>query len=125
MYNQRIKYLWILFGIGFPFLMNACGTNGTNEANSYGTGPVTVSSNTVDFNTLYTEVLEPNCVHCHGSSFSSESFILNYVTPGDPSSSTLYTDVASGRMPLNGPVLSADRINLVADYINALSGSGN
>ncbi len=112
-----MKYGIFLFGI--LLILSGCGTTGTDEAASYGTTPGGVPTS-VDFATLSAQVLTPNCIQCH-SGFATESVVLLYVEAGSPTTSTLYTIVASGEMPKNGPRLSSQKIALIENYINGLS----
>ena len=45
--------------------------------------------------------------------------LFQLVVPGDPSSSSLYKILASGRMPLVGPRLNSDALAAIAGWIGA------
>jgi hypothetical protein len=48
----------------------------------------------------------------------SYSGVMNYVSAGNPNSSSLYTDVKNGKMPQGGSLSTAD-ITTIYDWISA------
>lgn len=81
----------------------------------------------VTFKFIYRNILNPRCVGCHGGSggysFDRYKDVMEAVTPGDPEKSLLYTEVASGAMPDEGPKLSPEQVQQIKDWI--LSGAPN
>ncbi|HEY6986727.1 MAG TPA: c-type cytochrome, partial [Bryobacteraceae bacterium] len=76
----------------------------------------------VDFRSTIAPILEQQCLHCHGPGahvdLSSRERLLNrkYVTPGNPSKSSLFTSVEKGTMPPGGK-LSPAQIAAIHDWI--------
>ncbi|HEX3599580.1 MAG TPA: hypothetical protein VHU84_05520, partial [Lacipirellulaceae bacterium] len=76
----------------------------------------------VDFRSAVAPILEQQCLQCHGPGahvdFSSRQRLLdqNYVTPGSPSKSPLYTSLEKGSMPPGGK-LPATQIAAIRDWI--------
>lgn len=88
---------------------------GTDYASRFSGGP-TANLTSVDFATLRSQVLNPyGCIRCH-SSMGSEEGLASYVSAGNPEASSLYTSVASGRMPPEAP-LAASGVQIVRAYI--------
>ena len=86
----------------------------------------------VDYNTQIQPIFDNNCTSCHiygnasgGSTLTSYSSVMTNsnsgasVVPGDHASSLLWQRVNNGSMPpQNNPDLSADQINLIAQWID-------
>jgi hypothetical protein len=72
---------------------------------------------------LESDILSPICSSCHGGSGGLfvlvYSSISTFVTPGNPSGSTLYQEVSSNAMPQGGPPLSATQKQEISDWISA------
>jgi mono/diheme cytochrome c family protein len=72
-------------------------------------------------------IFNASCSSCHGSRASGgvqlNSFenlmASNVITAGDSAGSVLWQEVDSGSMPKAGGKLSAEQIQLIADWINA------
>jgi mono/diheme cytochrome c family protein len=72
-------------------------------------------------------IFNASCSSCHGSRASGgvqldsfESLMAsNVITAGDAAGSILWQEVESGSMPKAGGKLSAEQIQLIADWINA------
>lgn len=83
-----------------------------------------------EFENLKNKVLTPKCIACHRRMGDEESFIKNYVIPGDPEKSKAYDSVIKQRMPKSPkaedgsqpPVvpLTETEIKLLKDYISNL-----
>lgn len=88
-----------------------------------------------DFDREVRPLLAARCVRCHGGERTAAGFDMTtaeafakagVVVKGDPAASRLYQHVASGKMPMGGPRLSAEEVALVSDWIRggaAYSGS--
>ena len=82
------------------------------------------NSATITFSSIKSDVMQNACMNCHNGPLAAGANIdlstygstLGYITPGSPSSSTFYTDLQSGRMPLGGS-LSSSQIQEVSDWI--------
>jgi hypothetical protein len=86
----------------------------------------------VDYNSQIQPIFNNNCTSCHmygnasgGSTLTSYSGVMTNsnsgasVVPGDHANSLLWQRVNNGSMPpQNNPDLSADQINLIAQWIN-------
>lgn len=72
---------------------------------------------------IYTNILKPKCVGCHGSaggySFATYSATLKAVVPGSPSQSLLYSSTQSGSMPKGGTRLTTQQLDLIYKWIQA------
>jgi mono/diheme cytochrome c family protein len=87
----------------------------------------------VTFSQIESTILGPKCVSCHqspdgqaGVNLDSYAAIENapathghaILEPGSADTSHLYDAVKSGDMPPGGPMLSADEIQMIRDWIN-------
>jgi mono/diheme cytochrome c family protein len=110
---------WILILIGSTALVGCGMITGKDPAPALqAEGSVSsVSPNNSALTTQAVSILQTNCASCHGSSGQggvsnitnpSNLVATNLIVPGDPASSTLYTAISSGTMPLNGPLSSSD-----------------
>ena len=98
--------------------VNSAGAS-TNSAN---TSVTTLSAgDKTTFNYVYTNIIQPNCVSCHGNAggvtLSSYNNVRNYVTAGNAAGSTLYTAITQRNMPPGSP-LSTDQITSLRNWIN-------
>ncbi len=80
------------------------------------TTPASPTSEIVTFEQLKNDLLLGKCLRCHAW-VKSEDEVLKRVVPGEPNSSELFMQVDSGNMPIGGPVLSSDELDLVFNYI--------
>jgi len=97
-------------------------------------GPLTQQGDD-SFALLSANILQPKCSSCHsGSSPAGGIDLTNYtsilaakgvVTPGDPAHSTLYNEIQSGDMPDGGPVLTANEVQAIHDWIAAGAPNGS
>jgi mono/diheme cytochrome c family protein len=75
------------------------------------------------YSSIAANILQPDCVYCHsganGYAFDTYANTMKEVSPGDTSSSALYTAVSSGQMPMSGNRLSQKQIQAIADWIMA------
>jgi mono/diheme cytochrome c family protein len=85
--------------------------------------PTPAPAPTATFSSIYTNIIQPRCVSCHGGAagytFTSYSGVMRAVTPNSTSSSKLYTATKSGSMPASGSALTAQQLQNIADWINA------
>jgi mono/diheme cytochrome c family protein len=83
----------------------------------------------ISFADVQRYVFNPMCIRCHsGTQPAGDINLTNYaallsdpdaVKGGNPDTSSLYTEVASGGMPKDGAALSQARIGLIYDWIKA------
>ena len=81
--------------------------------------PPVANSSPVSFSATVQPILSQNCVSCHsgqGVNLTTYAAVRSLVVPGNPASSTLYSVVASGRMPPNGR-LSQAQMQAISDWI--------
>jgi cytochrome c553 len=76
------------------------------------------------FSYINSNILQPKCVSCHGSSggysFASYSSTVKAVTSGQPTLSPLYLSVApGGTMPQGASPLSSTDVQAISDWIGA------
>ena len=101
------------------------------SAASTGATPVPITSTgTSTFTLVNSQILQPKCLGCHGSGSSPDfstygSFATNtqWVTPGNPAGSSIYTAVSQGLMPQGGTPLNASELSLISSWIQ--SGAAN
>jgi cytochrome c553 len=86
------------------------------------------------FNAIKLNILDPKCLRCHDSSGEGGVDLTNYksimanpglVVAGDLQNSRLYTEVFTGSMPEDGPVLNANEISAIANWIEAGAPDGD
>lgn len=70
----------------------------------------------VTFETLKKEILIPSCLGCHAGT-NTEEKLMKWININAPMSSRLYLSVKEQRMPKNGPPLSEEKLNLIANYL--------
>jgi mono/diheme cytochrome c family protein len=70
----------------------------------------------VSYAQLKTQVLTPHCISCH-SNAATETGLQQWITPGVPDQSALFTIVEIGSMPKNQPPLDTASLELVRNYI--------
>ncbi len=109
------NYLVSLSTLGLLALAG-CGGTGTEEDTWFNGQDLATA--TASFANLNKFVLQPYCVKCH-SDFSSATSVAKSIIPGSPSTSRIYTLVASGDMPRGSPALTSAQMALLANYINS------
>jgi mono/diheme cytochrome c family protein len=76
----------------------------------------TPTPDTVSFSELKTQILVPyGCTSCH--SLGTESKLLKWMNLTNPTSSSLYTSVKNGSMPIGGQDLNSEDKAIVLKYI--------
>jgi mono/diheme cytochrome c family protein len=89
------------------------------------TASPTATPSAATFSQVYQQILQPKCLSCHSSgspNFSSYTAFAKksaYIVAGNPEHSGLYTEVASGSMPMGGKNLTASELALVYSWIEA------
>ncbi|MBY0516360.1 MAG: hypothetical protein K2P81_05600 [Bacteriovoracaceae bacterium] len=91
-----------------------CEKSGTNESQIYRSVPSIKDG--VSFQTLQEFILKPQCISCHGW-VADESQVRMRVVQGNLNASTLYVQLASGKMPKGAGALSQQQLKLVEGYI--------
>jgi mono/diheme cytochrome c family protein len=106
---MKMTVMWPLrIGLLAVALVSGCGSSAT-------------------FTQVNQQILTPSCVSCHHaggqspdlSSYASFATNTEYVVPGNPSQSLIYTVTESGQMPQNGPALTAAQEQLLSSWIAA------
>jgi len=96
-------------------LLAGCQESGTNEGQLFRTIPAATGA--VSFSTLRDFILKPQCVGCHGWA-QDEAQVRTRIIPGNAKASSLYVELATGKMPRGGGTLSPQQLKLVENYIN-------
>lgn len=103
------KTTQLLFSLGFNLVINGCGSRELHVPSSEAFPPT--------FKSIRRRILEPRCVSCHTSLVSHQMVIQDWVRPGNPSRSQLYTIVQSGEMPLYGEKLKDPELESLKTWI--------
>jgi len=87
------------------------------------------------FALISTNILQPKCASCHSgtkpageidlSTYASVMAAKGVVVAGDPTHSSIYSEVKTGDMPDSGPVLSANEVQAIFDWIAAGAPDGS
>jgi hypothetical protein len=108
-------------------LLSACAGSGPSGAlpGAGVVGPPVAPTGQITFARVNEAILQPSCVSCHSGSeisggvdLSSYQNVIRHVTPGNSSSSQLYTAVASGRMPQGGSPPSPELVGELRAWID-------
>ncbi len=101
----------------------SCIEAGSDEGSTFRViDPITIGDNdTVSFELLKKNILEPMCLRCHAWALD-EAKVQTRIVPGNPEGSTLFRLVENGSMPVGGPALTLDQLDIVRRYI---VGKGN
>lgn len=90
---------------------------------SAGSASLLSTGTIIPFSAVQSQVLNPQCLGCHSASnasggvdLSSYAKVVTLVKAGNPSSSLLYTEIASGSMPMGG-TLAPELKTLVYNWI--------
>lgn len=76
----------------------------------------------VTFDDVFTNVINTNrCMQCHSSWASDEQKVLQRIKAGDPDASSFFVKMKDGSMPLGGPAVSSQSLEIVERYINDLN----
>lgn len=77
------------------------------------------------FSSIHSLILVPKCVSCHSATgerpqedYTSYLSTIETVIPGDPVGSLLYAQCLFGEMPKGNPMLSADELAALRDWID-------
>lgn len=82
---------------------------------------ITPPDQKVTFNDIFNKVIGTNrCLQCHSSWASDEEQVLQRIKPGDPGASSFFIRMENGSMPLGGPVVSDESLEIVKRYIEGL-----
>lgn len=80
--------------------------------------PIIPELRTVTFEDLKTNVLTPHCISCHEGMKEPEG-LNRYMVEGHPDLSSLYHEVAQGKMPKGKPALDQALVEMIKTYISA------
>ena len=110
------KSVFCIAGATFLFALTACYYHRKNETFS------SVASVAPHFSSINSGIIQPKCMPCHDSSmkgrdFSSYAGVLKLTTPYAPGSSSFYTQIEAGTMPVDRPMLSDDEILAIYEWI--------
>ncbi len=107
-----------LIGVFALLTLVSCIEAGSDEGGTFKViDPITVGENDpVTFAMLKQSILEPMCLRCH-SWVSDEAKVDTRIVPGNPDGSSLFRIVESGSMPVGGPALTLDQLDIVRRYI--------
>lgn len=110
-----MKQLFFLLSL---VLISGCIETGRDESLQFRvTEPIIAPiEDQVTFQMINEAILTPLCVRCHGWA-SDEPKVNSRIVPGFPEQSRLFTIVESGSMPIGGPVLTLDQLDLLRRYI--------
>lgn len=77
---------------------------------------------TPHFSSINAGIIQPKCVSCHSPSGGAPDFttyggVLRRVKPSSASTSSFYTAVESGSMPIDSPQLSDDEILAIFQWV--------
>ena len=77
---------------------------------------------TPHYSSINAQIIQIQCMPCHTTSGGAPDFttydgLLKRVKAGNPDSSSLYTEVSSGDMPVDRPQLSDDDIIAIYQWI--------
>ncbi len=111
----KLRLNFICLFIITLFALTSCG-NRNEEDPYYYNSPQTQA--TATFTSLQNSVFNSSCIQCH-QQMGSYSGVRNYITPGNPQTSSLYQAVASGQMPRNNYRLSNSQINSISKWIQS------
>ena len=117
MYRFKLLALGVWAIASFMVLSTGCLPRGTDFSKLYREPmPAMIA---VNYTALRASILTPQCISCHAD-FGTEEGLLNYVVPGDSTSSALYRSVANGSMPPKGPPLTGTALGMFKTYIDGL-----
>ncbi|PWU17975.1 MAG: hypothetical protein C5B49_07910 [Bdellovibrio sp.] len=124
--NSLVPVLALVF-LSPAFL--SCGYVGPSNPGAYTSSTSSSSgssgySNPPTFSEINSQIIQPNCLVCHSSgtyTFTTYDTLIagGVVKSGSPSTSTLYLDVSSGKMPQGGTPLSTTDVNAIDNWISA------
>ena len=116
--NKNITLL--LFFI--VFMLASCKEIGTSEDGQFQIIDSIPFDEKVTFSDLQKNVISSNrCIQCHGSWITDESKVLQRIVKGNPEASSFYIRLKNGSMPLGGPPVSTETLEVVERYINDLA----
>ena len=115
-----MKTLTSLLKLGsFAFILSACGAKlGSGESSEF----LILSGQTgaVTFETLKASFIEAKCASCHAWSLNEEE-VKKRIEPGSPETSSFYTLMENGQMPVGGTPISPAQLKLTREYIISLA----
>ncbi len=111
----EVKIQIALFFLGSIALVQ-CGYQRRNEDYSQ------LASVTPHFSSVNLNIIQPKCLPCHTQTGGAPSFttyleISRRIKPYQANSSSFYTTVESGSMPIGRPMLSDDEILAIYQWI--------
>lgn len=115
----------IVIGVFIALTLVSCIEAGSSESGTFKViDPVTIGDDDkVSFALLKQNILEPMCLRCHAWVLD-EAKVDTRIVPGDPDGSSLFRLVENGSMPVGGPALTLDQLDIVRRYIIAKGSAG-
>lgn len=100
------------------FSLQSCLEAGSDEASVFQIRqPVQIQpSQEVTFAMLQSAIFDNQCKACHAWS-TNEAAVRSRIVPGNPQASRVYLRVEDGSMPLGGPELTLEQLDLLRRYI--------
>lgn len=109
--------------------LTGCGYTNTIETSAPppSAGATTTPQSGATYTQVNSQILQPLCVSCHGSggqrpdlsSYAGFATSTQYVVPGSPAQSQIYTITQSGQMPPGGPTLTSSQFDLLGSWIQS------
>lgn len=107
--------LLLVFGLTL-----SCRETGSNENELFQRVTPLKEGQRVTYEMFNESIIKPyRCLDCHGGDdwAKSRTGLLEVLTPGEPFSSDLYTEVENGSMPPGGPSVDKARLELLEQFI--------
>jgi hypothetical protein len=111
----------ILALLFLTFSLQSCLEAGSDEASAFQIRePVQINpTEPVTFAMLQSAIFDNQCMACHAWSVN-EAAVRTRIVPGQPESSRVYLRVEDGSMPMGGPELTLEQLDLLRRYIMEL-----
>jgi hypothetical protein len=115
-----MKNLLLILLVSLSFY--SCKEIGTSEDGQFTIIETIPFEQKVTFSDVQKSVISTNkCLNCHSAWISDEQKVLQRIKVGDPEGSTFYIKLKNGSMPLGGPPVSTETLEVVERYINDLA----
>jgi len=110
--NRLLSLMFLLFSL------QSCLEAGSDEASVFQIRePLQViPGQDVTFAMLRSAIFDNQCMRCHAWSVN-EAEVKSRMVPGRPESSRIYRLVENGSMPMGGPELTLEQLDLLRRYI--------
>lgn len=107
--------------IGMLMVLQSCLEAGSDEASVFQIRqPVQAAPDeVVTFEMLKSAIFDNQCLVCHAWA-GNEQAVRTRIVPGQPERSRVYLRVEDGSMPIGGPELTLEQLDLLRRYIMEL-----